>query len=126
MNIAFKNSGSKDCFEVNTCKLKSDNLIPITLDDFEGCANSKPNEDNRVIIHGKVDKNNATKNGFYFKGFLINISYDELLELDGKTIEIGGLYELRKGLNKTNPDQIEQGHEDDIKYIADPIYHVFD
>ena len=70
---------------------------------------------------------NATKDGIYLNGYVVNIDYEQAKKLHGKTIKVSGKVTVIKGL-KTWPKEydpqgqeiIRQGRETDTKYIESP------
>jgi hypothetical protein len=74
---------------------------------------------------------NATKEGIYLNGYIVNISYDEAKEINGKTIKISGKVTIIKGLknlpkeyDEKGNEIIRQGREEDTKYIEFPIIEI--
>ncbi len=76
---------------------------------------------------------NATKDGIYINGYLVNMNYEGAKRLNGKRIKVSGEVSIIEGL-KNRPKSfddngnliIEQGREDDIRYIQDPVIEIID
>lgn len=75
----------------------------------------------------KLDIANATKDGIYLNGYVVNIGRDQLKKLNGKKIRVAGKVTVLKGLKKIEKEHnenanevIRQGRENDTKYIEFP------
>ena len=70
---------------------------------------------------------NATKDGFYCNGYVVNIDYEEGKKYNGKTVLISGRMKLIKGLGKHNftgtgkTKLYVDGRIDDYYFINKPI-----
>jgi hypothetical protein len=68
-----------------------------------------------------LNKENATKEGIYLNGYVVNISYDSILKLDKKKIRVTGKYKIIEGLKKKpNTTIAVAGRAEDWKYIDKP------
>ena len=63
-----------------------------------------------------LDIANATKDGIYLNGYVVNISYEKAKKLDGKKIKVTGKVRIVKGIK----NRFEQGREEDYRYIKSP------
>lgn len=63
---------------------------------------------------------NASKDGIYLNGYVVNISYEKAKELDGKKIRVTGKVTIIKGIKNLPGEPIQQGREVDTKYIKSP------
>ena len=73
-----------------------------------------------VTFKAKVDIANATKDGIYLKGYVVNIDYEQAKKLHGKKIKITGKVTIVTGLKNLPDGEIRQGREEDTKYIESP------
>ena len=81
----------------------------------------------------KLDTANATKDGIYLNGYVVNISYDQARKLNGKRIKVTGKVTIVKGLDspkkkfdKNGQEIIEQGRSGDAKHILSPKIKMVD
>jgi hypothetical protein len=79
----------------------------------------------------KMNIANATKDGIYLNGYIVNIGYDKAKKLDGKTIKVSGKVTIMKGLknlpkvyDENGNEIIIQGREEDTKLIESPIIEI--
>ena len=89
------------------------------------------NNDSLVSFIVKFDKKNATKDGYYLGGYVVNINYNQSKELNGKTIRITGKVSIEKGLdsdisknNNSDTLPIRQGRLKDTKHIESPLIEI--
>ncbi len=85
------------------------------------------NNTDTVSFIVKFDKRNATKDGYYLGGYVVNIDYNKAKKLNGKTIRITGKVSIEKSISsKQNADSstIIQGRSKDIKHIESPIIEI--
>lgn len=75
---------------------------------------------NKVSFVTKINIQQATKDGIYLNGYVINIPYDKLQKLNGKTVRISGKVTIVKGLKHYNDGAERQGREEDTKHILKP------
>lgn len=75
---------------------------------------------NKVSFVTVIDIQQATKDGIYLNGYVVNIPYDKLQQLNGKTVRIRGKVTIVKGLKHYNDGIIRQGREEDSKHILKP------
>jgi hypothetical protein len=80
--------------------------------------NSK--KDNLANFITTIDIKNATKDGIYSNGYVVNIPYKELMKLNGKKVFISGKVTTVKGLENQNDGIIRQGRRGDTKHILKP------
>jgi hypothetical protein len=88
---------------------------------------------NVVTFITKFDIAKATKDGYYLKGYIVDISYEEAQKLNGKKIEVTGKVTIVKGLknrpkeyDKNGKELITQGRIEDTKHIDFPSIKVLD
>ena len=80
---------------------------------------------NKVSFVTIVDKNNATKDGYYVNGYVVNIEYEEGQKLHMKKIRITGKVSIVKGLKQDKPGEpVRQGRYSDAKHILKPIIEI--
>ena len=80
-----------------------------------------------------VDISQSTKDGIYMNGYLVNIDYDEIEDLNGKKIRITGQVTIVEGLEKqliryddNGNEIIQQGRQMDTKLIEAPRIEIID
>lgn len=73
----------------------------------------------KVSFVTKVDIRQATKDGIYLNGYVVNIGYEEAKALNGKTIRIRGKVTIVKGIQDTD-EEVRQGRQGDTKHILNP------
>ena len=96
------------------------NMVPNTVSDT-------------VTFITKIDIENATKDGIYLNGYVVNIDYDRLEKLNGKKVRITGKVSIIRGL-KNSPERrgdnanktAQQGREEDTKYIESPLIKIIE
>ena len=69
-------------------------------------AQSKKTE--KVSFETVIDINNATKDGIYINGYVVNISYSDLVKLNKKKVKITGIITIEEGLNEENNKNFEK------------------
>jgi hypothetical protein len=81
----------------------------------------------------KLNIANATKDGIYLNSYVVNIDYEKAKKLNGKTIKVSGKVTIIKGLknspkeyDKEGHDIIQQGRENDTKYIESPMIEIIE
>ncbi len=74
----------------------------------------------------KIDIENATKDGLYINGYVINIPYDKIEELNGKTVNIKGKVSIVKPNSIDRKGRLQQGRETITKYIFKPKIKVIE
>lgn len=67
-----------------------------------------------------LDIANATKDGIYLNGYVVNISYEKAKQLNGKKIRVTGKVSIIKGVNNQPGEEMQQGREGDRMYIESP------
>lgn len=80
----------------------------------------------KVSFVTKIDILQATKDGIYLNGYVVDIPYDKLQKLNGKTVRITGKVTIVKGLKHYKDGEIRQGREEDAKHILKPKLKVVD
>jgi hypothetical protein len=78
-------------------------------------------KDNVANFITTIDIKNATKDGIYLNGYVVNIPYKEQKKLNGKKVFISGKVTIVKGLENNNDGIIRQGRKGDTKHILKPI-----
>ncbi len=68
----------------------------------------------------KLDIANATKDGIYLNGYVVNISYEKAKKLNGKKIKVTGIVTIIKGVKNLPDNEIQQGRKEDTKHILSP------
>jgi len=76
--------------------------------------------DNNAKFITKIDIQSATKDGIYLNGYIVNIPYEKLKKLNGKTVRISGKVTLLKANNISSEGKIQQGRANDTKHILNP------
>lgn len=71
-----------------------------------------------------LDIANATKEGIYLNGYVVNISYEKAKKLNGKKIRVTGKVSIIKGVNNQPGEDMQQGREGDTMYIGSPKIRV--
>ena len=85
----------------------------------------KPNKKSKkVSFVTKIDINNATKDGIYLEGYVVNIDYEKAKELDGKSVRISGKVTIVKGIQQDSSGVVAQGRQHDTRYILRPKIEV--
>jgi uroporphyrinogen-III decarboxylase len=79
----------------------------------------------------KFDKKNATKDGYYLGGYIVEVDYDQAKKLYGKKVKITGRVHIVKGLksqpkeyDKNGNEIMEQGRQGDAKHILSPVIEI--
>lgn len=67
-----------------------------------------------------LDIANATKDGIYLNGYVVNISYEKAKQLNGKKIRVTGKVSIIKGINNRPGEDMQQGREGNTMYIKSP------
>lgn len=73
-----------------------------------------------VRFTAKIDLQQATKDGIYLNGFVVNIPYEKARALNGKTVRIKGKVTIVKGNNHYTDGEIRQGRQEDSKHLLKP------
>jgi hypothetical protein len=74
----------------------------------------------------KIEIKEATKDGIYLNGYVVNIPYHKLYKLNGKTVRISGKVSIIQGLKHKNNGAVRQGREENTKHILKPRIKVID
>jgi hypothetical protein len=80
----------------------------------------------KVSFVTNIDIKQATKDGIYLNGYVVNIPYDKLTELNGKTVRISGKMTIVKGLKHYTDGEIRQGRQEETKHILKPKIKIMD
>ena len=103
-------------------------LFTVTLYGQKKSVTKNNNSDtsNLVSFIVKFDKRNATKDGYYLGGYIVNIDFGQVKRLNGKIIKITGKVSIEKGLGSDTSDNspIRQGRLKDTKHIESPIIEI--
>jgi hypothetical protein len=89
---------------------------------FVACCSKKTvveSTENTVSFTTVLHKANATKDGIYLEGFVVDLTYDSIVKLDGKKIRVEGKYTVSEGVNP-NDSIVKQGRYGSTKYIHNP------
>ena len=71
------------------------------------------------------DKNNATKDGYYVNGYVVNIDYETGQSLHMKKVKITGKVTIVKGIKPYQAgEEIMQGRYGDTKHILKPTIKI--
>jgi hypothetical protein len=73
-----------------------------------------------VSFIAKIDLQQATKDGMYLNGYVVNLPYEKAKTLNGKTVRIKGKVTIIKGNKHYTDGQIRQGRQEDSKHILKP------
>ena len=80
---------------------------------------------NKVSFVSVFDKDNATKDGYYVNGYVVNIDYEAGQKLHMKKVKITGKVTIVNGLKHDNSGEpIRQGRYNDTKHILKPRIEV--
>jgi hypothetical protein len=95
-------------------------LLVFTLLTHSFILQAQDTTSNRARFVTKIDIQQATKDGIYLNGYVVNIPYDKLIKLNGKKVRISGKVTIVKGLKHYNDGVVRQGREEDTKHILKP------
>lgn len=73
-----------------------------------------------VSFKTKLDIANATKDGIYLNGYVVNIDYEKVKKLHGKKIKVRGRVTIIKGLQNLSKGDVVQGRDGATKHILSP------
>ncbi len=74
-----------------------------------------------VSVTAVFHKSNATKDGYYFGRYVVEIDPARAAQLDGKKLKITGRLFIEKGLNAgEQKTAVVQGRSGDTKHISSP------
>ena len=74
-----------------------------------------------------MELKNATKDGVYLNGYVVNLQYDELIKYDNKKVKVSGKVSVVKGIEKDKNDGlISQGREIETKHIENPKIEIIE
>ena len=80
---------------------------------------------NKVSFVSVFNKDNATKDGYYVNGYVVNVDYEAGQKLHMKKVKITGKVTIVKGLKQDKPGEpIRQGRYNDTKYMLKPRIEV--
>jgi len=68
----------------------------------------------------KIDIQQATKDGIYLNGYVVNLPYEKAKALNGKTVRVKGKVTVVKGLKHYTDSEIRQGRQEDSMHILKP------
>jgi len=81
----------------------------------------KPDKASNVVTFiTKVDIANATKDGIYMNGYVVNLDHQRAKKLNGKKIRVTGKVTIVRGLNDEEKKAPVQGRDGDTKHIESP------
>ena len=87
----------------------------------KGAADSIAISKSKIVSFVTVlDINNATKDGIYLNGYVVNIPYEKAKQLNGKKIRVTGKVSIIKGVKNQPGEEMQQGREGDKIYIEFP------
>ena len=88
---------------------------------------SQNNNIKKANFEAIIELKNATKEGVYLNGYVVNISYSELVKLDGKKVRIKGKVTIVEGVKYSEKQNVrnkvilhEQGRSLETKLINKP------
>ena len=106
-------------------------LLIALLSAFKGHSQAAPSSQvdfkkAKVSFVADFKDSNATKDGYYLRGYVVNISPEKGRELDGKKIRVSGKVTIVKGVQNdpNGKDDIQQGRAEDYLYIKKPRIEV--
>ena len=67
-----------------------------------------------------IDTSQATKDGMYLNGYVVNISWEQARKLNGKKVRVSGKVSIEKAYRQKKELYIRQGRERDTKHIDNP------
>jgi len=86
-----------------------------------------------VTVIATFKKMNATKDGYYFGGYVVEMSEKEAKQYDGKKIKITGVLNIVEGIGPgtLHYDSLgnllaSQGREGETKYIMKPVIEILE
>ena len=94
--------------------------------------NKQPaNGTGKVSFITTLDIANATKDGIYLNGYVVNLDYEKAKMLDGKKIKVKGRARMIRGLKNRpgyDPEKTGylQGRNEDYKYIRSPKIRIIE
>lgn len=101
-------------------------LLLLTLVTHSSLLHGQDTTRKKVSFVTNIDIKQATKDGIYLNGYVVNIPYEKLTELNGKTVHISGKVTIVKGLKHYTDDEIMQGRQEDTKHILKPKIKIVD
>lgn len=81
-------------------------------------------ENDEVSFIAYIDIKQATKDGIYLNGYVVNIQYERLLILNAKKVRISGKVTTIKGIKNNTDGEIRQGRQEDRKHILEPSIEI--
>ena len=85
-----------------------------------GQAQSQNYCSNRVSFVTRIKGEQATKDGAYIHGYVVEISPTEFQKLVGKKVRISGEVIEAEGVNNQEGSEVVQGRSGSFKYIQSP------
>jgi hypothetical protein len=67
-----------------------------------------------------IDIQQATKDGIYLNGYVVNLPYEKIKSLNGKTVRVKGKVTIVEGISHYTDGEIRQGRKEDSKHILKP------
>ncbi len=99
--------------------------IPLLVFIQVAWLHAQVNQKNKTVsFTTTIDLRNATKEGIYLNGYVVNIPYDTLVKLQGKKVRIRGSYIIVSAVNNDTSTVIAQGRSADVKHIVKPVITV--
>lgn len=95
-------------------------LLLLTLVTHSLMLRAQDKKINTVSFVTKIDIQEATKDGIYLNGYVVNIPYEKLVKLNGKKVRISGKVTIVKGIKQYDDIKIRQGREKETKHILKP------
>ena len=95
-----------------------------TLSSFSQTSNTLKKQLNKgsdlVSFITRFDIANATKDGFYLNGYVVNIDHEKAKKFNGKKIRVTGKVTIVQGIKNSSSDVEVQGRTGDTKHIESP------
>lgn len=101
-------------------------LFLLTLLTHPFLLQAQDKKSDKVSFVTTIDIQQATKDGIYLNGYVVNIPYDKLMKLNGKKVCISGKVIIVKGLKYYNDGVVRQGRDEDTKHILKPKIKIVD
>ena len=95
-------------------------LLVLNLSSYSQAKNISEIQRGIVTFITTLDAANATKDGIYLNGYVVNLDYEKITELNGKKIKVTGKVRIIKGLKNIPHSEGYQGRQDDYGYIKNP------
>jgi hypothetical protein len=92
----------------------------LTLLQVQAIASQPEKIHKRISFQTTIDIKHATKDGIYLNGYVVNIPFEQLTKLNGKTVCISGKVTIVKGIKYFPEEALRQGRYEDAKHIYKP------